>query len=245
MKNDIKISIITICYNARKHIRDTIESVIKQDYINIEYIIIDGDSDDGTKEIIHEYSDKISCFISEKDNGISHAFNKGIDNSTGDVLCFLNAGDMFVSNDVLSGVANDWMDNNVDIIFYQTLMENDLVSPNPRFKDKAEKIWAKLELPHQATFVNRKLFMEMGSFNIELKIRMDYDFFARCLKKNKSYRYIKRVIVHYDDSGISSNKKNRVQFIREGIRVQHFYGMKVDVRDYLRIVKWTLYNLIK
>src|SRR5579872_4520766 len=112
----MKISIITVCFNSETTIEDTILSVISQDYQNLEYIIIDGNSTDKTLHIINQYSDKISKIISEKDEGIYFALNKGIDRSTGDIIGILHSDDFYPNNQILSKVCNEFKSKNTQSV---------------------------------------------------------------------------------------------------------------------------------
>jgi glycosyltransferase involved in cell wall biosynthesis len=102
----MKISIITVCYNSQNTVESTIQSVLNQTYLNIEYIIIDGGSEDGTKDIINKYLDKIAKYVSESDKGIYDAMNKGITLATGEIIGFLNSDDIFFDNDIVLKIAS-------------------------------------------------------------------------------------------------------------------------------------------
>ena len=131
----MKISIITVVFNGKKTIKDTINSVLSQTYKNIEYIIIDGNSNDGTIEIIKSYGDKISHFISESDNGIYDAMNKGIKLSTGDIVGILNSDDFYIDNKVIAKVAKEFNDKKVDSMYA------DLVYVKPENLDKVVRYY--------------------------------------------------------------------------------------------------------
>jgi len=113
----VKISIITVCFNSEATIRDTIESVLTQDYADLEYIIIDGASTDGTLEIIDEYRDRIATVVSEPDTGIYDAMNKGIAKATGDVVGILNSDDFYVDTSVVATVVAGFEQKKVDSVF--------------------------------------------------------------------------------------------------------------------------------
>ena len=118
------ISVITICYNSELSIERTIKSVLSQTYPNIEYIIIDGKSSDGTNTIIQKYQDNISKYISEEDSGIYNAMNKGLTMAIGEWVCFMNAGDVFVDNQTVERVFFTPIKNNVDVIYGYTFCNN-------------------------------------------------------------------------------------------------------------------------
>lgn len=239
MNSEIKITIVTICYNAESLIERTIKSVISQEYPNIEYIIIDGNSTDKTMEIVNKYSPYIDSITSEEDRGIADAFNKGIRNASGDRICFLNAGDYFISPTVLSKVANDTLNHSdTDVIFYKMIYGQRNITPPNLYRDNAEMIWENMAIPHQACFCKRDLFGRVGIFDITFKIRMDYDFFARCVKQNVSYEYIPEIITVYDDTGVSSNPKNAYIYLHEGILVKETYKFAISLKERLRCLKW-------
>lgn len=154
-----KITVVTVCYNAVDTIENTILSVLNQTYDNIEYIIIDGSSTDGTVDIIKKYADKIAYWVSEPDNGIYDAMNKGIDIATGDYINFMNAGDGFYDNEALSNLM-PFIKNNVSVIFGKSIKTNGsgdekLEIPIP-FYTQNKRIKSP-GICHQATFVETSL----------------------------------------------------------------------------------------
>lgn len=230
----MKFSIITICKNASESIRQTIDSVLGQRYKEYEYIIVDGASDDGTVDLLNSYMDAKMKIISEPDRGISDAFNKGIRMSSGDVLFFLNSGDYFVSSSVLGMVEADIACCDADIYAYS--VTSMLSSKWPESEKAGNMQWEKALIPHQGTFIKRAVFSEVGMFNINFKIRMDYDFFCRCYKAGKRFHCNPVVITHYDTNGISST--DTYSFEREGLSVRLLYNSNVesgekDVLDFL------------
>lgn len=245
MSKNIVITVITVCYNAHDCITETIESVIKQDYNYVEFIIIDGASTDGTLDIIRQYKDKITAVISEPDYGISDAFNKGIKKAQGDIICFLNAGDTFIDSSVLSAVSRDWGENKPDVLFYQMKVGISGLTPPFKYKNNLPAILNALEIPHQACFCRKKLFEEVGGFNLCIKIRMDYDFFARCIVLKRSFQYIPKIITFYNAEGISSNISNRVIFAKEALYIRKLYELPTTFKDYLRVMKWSVITKIK
>ena len=130
------ISVITICYNSELSIERTIRSVLSQTYTNIEYIIIDGKSCDGTNAIIQKYQDNISKYVSEEDLGIYNAMNKGLTMTTGEWVCFMNAGDVFVDNQTVERVFFTPIQNNIDVIYGYTICNNKIMKLDPFFLKK-------------------------------------------------------------------------------------------------------------
>ncbi|HBA67755.1 MAG TPA: hypothetical protein DCZ40_00115 [Lachnospiraceae bacterium] len=223
----MRFSIITICKNASESIRRTMESVLQQKYDDYEYIVIDGASGDGTADIAYSYLAPKVKIISEPDKGISDAFNKGIKISAGDALFFLNSGDYFVNGDVLESVADDMAEYKADIYTYA--VANIVNHKFPENEEKGKVCWEKSLIPHQGTFVRRSVFEEVGLFNENFKIRMDYDFFYRCRRAGKRFWCNPVVITYYDLNGISS--ADRYCFEKEGLAVRMLYDDRVDENE--------------
>ncbi len=206
-----KISIITINYNDKEGLKKTIESVLNQSFTSYEYIVIDGNSSDGSKNVIEEYKRQITYSIIEPDSGIYNAMNKGIRVAKGDYLLFLNSGDILYEIDTLSKI-DKLIDGNYDI-YYGDLICLDLKSNqmiNWIFPNKLTfNFFIEKSLPHQASFIKKSLFDTLFYYNENLKIASDWEFFvvAICLK-NASYKHIRIIVSEYDFTGISSNIDN-------------------------------------
>lgn len=198
------ISIITVSYNAKESITNTIISVISQDYKQFEYIIIDGGSTDGTLDTIELYLPYLSYFISEPDKGIYDAMNKGVAVAKGEWVIFMNAGDCFVDNEVLSTIFLSNVNKKADIIYGNTIAKYPwgkcLIKGN--FFSKHD-----INLPfcHQSTFVRTSL-MRSIPFDLSYRIAADYNFFYTLYKLGKSFKYIDISIALYDAIGFSTNK---------------------------------------
>lgn len=193
-----KISIITVTFNSRKTIQATIDSYLNQDYPNKELIIIDGKSSDGTIDIIKKNEKHLTYWISEKDDGIPDALNKGIEASRGDWLYFLNSDDVFYSNTILSR------------IFFKDLRVFDMIYGNVILKSSGLKFNGEYDLEklmsgnicHQAQFFNKKIISKIGYFNTAYKLLSDYDYTVRAFtSKDVKVAYIDEIITLFDDSG--------------------------------------------
>lgn len=215
------LSIITINYNNISGLEKTIDSVLNQKYKNFEYIVIDGGSSDGSRQLIEKYSHKISYCSSEKDNGIYNAMNKGIKQAKGDYCLFLNSGDWLINNYVLEKVFENFSDE--DILYGNIEMpDTTIVIP-----DKLNFLYFYYNsLAHPAAFIKRDLFNKYGGYNEENKIVSDWEFFIVCLAKhNCSYRKIDMAITHFDTGGISSQvevRKNITPLERQKVMMKHF-----------------------
>lgn len=240
------ISIITIVYNGEKYIENTILSVINQTYPNIEYIIIDGKSTDGTVDIIKKYEDKISYWISEPDGGIYDAMNKGIMRATGKWINFINSGDNLVNDKVIEKFI-ELHDINTDIVYGDT--KNTITKMKTSYIQKPaslESIKSNMIFGHPAAFVKSELMKER-LFDTSFKSSGDYNFFLHCFKDNKKFQYIPITIAEFDyDTGMSSNFKiNRYENARiHGI--EHKVSWKINyVFEYViwKIRLWIKNNL--
>jgi len=205
----MKLSIITINFNNVSGLLKTIESVISQTFRGFEYIVIDGGSSDGSVEVIKEYADKITCWVSEPDNGIYNAMNKGVLKATGEYCLFLNSGDWFVDNEVVKDFINS--NFNDDIISGNLILlcnERSEIRYAIKKEDLGFEHLFNNRIPHPATFIKRLLFDKYGLYNENFKIVSDWEFFLKCLIVfNCTYSHIDRLVSNYDLNGISSNPK--------------------------------------
>ena len=206
----MRISIITVSKNAERFIERAIKSVVSQTYEDIEYIIIDGNSQDKTKEIAHKYSDQISRFISEPDGGIYEAMNKGIRYSSGEFIGFINSDDYYFDDKVIENTVNFLLANpSCDFVYGDLEVREQsgstiLVKP-PMPEDVADELICGC-LPHQASFSRANLFFsKIGLFNERYRISSDYEWFLRLIQ-NETVKlcYYPRTMTSYYAGGISS-----------------------------------------
>ncbi len=219
----MKISIITVSYNSSATITDTIESVINQTFPNIEYIIVDGNSNDGTQEIVKSYGNKIATFISESDKGIYDAMNKGIQLATGDIVGILNSDDVYAAANVLEKVATCFAINANAEICYGDL--NYVQSKNLNAITRIWKAGANNSKsfhygwmpPHPTVFVRKEVYNKVGPFSIQLKSASDYEMMLRMFVKHQCKAvYIPFLLVKMRTGGMSNASfKNRVKANRE------------------------------
>lgn len=209
----MKISVITVCYNAEKVIQQTMQSVMNQSYTDIEYIIIDGASTDGTMELVKKYADeKRVRYISEPDNGIYDAMNKGIRLATGDYLEFLNAGDVFVNNDVIKSVVQKIEANPADVMYGDIIYEYPDKTTSVRIYGQfCSSLFYYLLgdcINHQAIFARRECF-EKNIFDAEYRICADREWMMRVKKGGKSFCAMNLLICKYplDEESVSIKNK--------------------------------------
>lgn len=236
---NIKVTIITVCRNAQDTIENTIKSVLSQNYKNIEYIIIDGKSTDKTLLIINKYI-KFCTVVSESDNGIYDAMNKGLKYATGNVVNFLNAGDMFIDKSVISDIIIQLKKKNTDMIYGDALIYDPKRPKKPTLKchKYADIVFlSRWCICHQAIFAKKYLFDHYDSFNTQYKLVADHEWILRMLLKHKaSTQYMNRLTVRYLAGGESWN--NPVRLYRERFcSLSHYLPVHKIVTN---IIKLTL-----
>ena len=212
----MKISIITVVWNNVETIHNAINSVLQQTYENIEYIIIDGGSDDGTVEVIKSYGKKIDIFVSEKDEGLYDAMNKGIALASGDIIGILNSDDVYYDDNVIEDVINKIKISNVDIVY------GDLYYVQKNNIQNVVRYWRSSEFkkgafakgwhpPHPAFFVAKKVYEKYGLFDLNMSISSDFELMLRFLEKhNISTAHLPRVLVRMRMGGASNNSISNI-----------------------------------
>jgi glycosyltransferase involved in cell wall biosynthesis len=208
----MKISIITINLNNLRGLGKTMASVFSQSYGNMEYIVIDGCSTDGSTDLLKSNNDKIAYWISEPDSGVFQAMNKGIKQAKGEYLLFLNSGDFLLDNNVIEKVfCNDFKE---DILCGTSLITSNgkalyYSAPPETF---SLRFFCNQNIPHQSTFIKRSLFDSFGYYREDLKLKSDYEFWIRTIIVNNcSTRKLNILISDYNLEGISIDPANAVQ----------------------------------
>ena len=251
-----KLSIITVNLNNRDGLEETIKSVISQTFSNYEYIIIDGGSTDGSVDIINQYADKITYWVSESDSGTFNAMNKGILKATGEYCQFLNSGDILYSETVLSNVFEK--DYTEDIITGNIIEvhsnKTTLRKGRPYVREQEGKCLTAFDLFagslfHQATFIRRKLFDQYGLYDEKYKIVSDSTFFFNLIALNGiKVKYLDIIIVYFDMNGISNvnvslDEKEREEAFREllppAILDDYMYFRKMEL-DFHNMLKYKI-----
>lgn len=220
------ISIITICLNDLAGVKKTCESIISQDCIDYEHIVIDGNSADGTKEYLSSVENPRLVWISEDDKGRSDAFNKGIKMSSGEYIICLNAGDCFSDKGVITDIINDCRNRHVDAICYGVERKDGIV-----MRCRNEQYWENGMQAHQGLVLSRKVYEELGNYNLILRNRMDYDLFLRLARYNVSHALIDRIIAVFDTNGISSYDKRNALLEGASLKLQYDKAFSEDERN--------------
>ena len=212
----MKVSIITVCFDSCNTIQDTFTSVANQDYGDIEYIVVDGGSKDGTLEIIKSNTQWITKYISEPDDGLYDAMNKGLKLATGNVIGFINSDDILDHGSCISEIVDVFNATNTDIVY------GDNVYVNPNDVSKVERYWRSgyFEVnsykkgwvpPHPATYIKRSAYQKFGNFNTEFKISADYELMLRFIFGNRLYPvYLPKVITRMRTGGLSNRSVKNI-----------------------------------
>lgn len=232
----MRISVITATYNSASTIRDTIESVLNQNYPNVEFIVVDGASTDNTLEIVKEYGTKITKVFSEPDGGIYDAMNKGIRNATGDVVGILNSDDFFSSSDILQTICETFSHNNIDALYGDVhyVDPTDLTKIRRYYSSKIFKpsLFRFGFMPaHPSFYMKKSCYDVHGLYPLDYQIAADYDFLIRYIYKYRiKTQYVKKDFVTMRVGGKSTESiQNRLLLNKEIVKACKRYGIKTNL----------------
>ena len=232
----LKISVITVAFNAADTIEKTLASVASQDHPALEHIVIDGNSTDGTLDVIKRHGQHIACLISEPDRGIYDAMNKGVKLASGDVLCFLNADDFYASSCVISRVANEMEKFELDallgdIAFFHPTRPEQITRRYNSSAFRPDRLAYGWMPAHTAFFLKRDIYERVGQFKTDYKIAGDFEFIARAFSKVRiRYRHFPEILVKMRLGGISNaGIHSRLLSNREILRACRENGLKTSV----------------
>jgi len=207
---DVKVSVITVVYNNVDHVGDAINAVLEQNYPFVEYVVVDGGSTDGTVDVINKYRSQIAVFLSEPDNGIYDALNKGVSYASGDIIGFLHSDDLYAHSGVISSVVDYFHDYKINVMYgdLEYVKENEV--------DSVVRYWragsySKMKLkcgwmpPHPTVYVYRSVYEKIGNFNLSYKISADYDYMLRLFSyEHVRVGYLPEVLVKMRLGGASN-----------------------------------------
>ena len=231
----MKVSVVTVCYNAVQTLEKTMLSVLNQTYPDVEYIIIDGGSTDGTVDIIKKYADRLAYWVSEPDKGIYDAMNKGIKVATGEWINFMNAGDTFYKVDTLEKVSASFDEQKADIIYGDVnnvlFWGSKISKPFP-----ITGLTKRMVFSHQSSFVKMSLMKEY-EFSLRYRIAGDYNFFYHQYILKKTFLYIPICVSSYDAVyGLSS--RNYLWALRENMQINGLINKKFSFVIYYKEFVW-------
>ena len=248
----MKISIVTVTYNSDRTLEETFQSVLIQEYRPLQYIIIDGGSIDHTLDIIQAYKEKFEkagiefFYISEPDNGISDAFNKGIANADGDIIGIINSDDKLYKN-ALSILAEEY-DLEVGIYYGNCVIINDDHSHEYLAVPKKDLSLIERFMPlfHPSTFIKKGVYEQYGGYDLELKYCMDRELLFRMYRDNVKFKYIAKPLAYYREGG--ANQSNYDKCVAENTKISIDYGMRpikaYIIRRYRNFHDW-LWRMIQ
>ncbi|MCX6757099.1 MAG: glycosyltransferase family 2 protein [Candidatus Nomurabacteria bacterium] len=241
MKNP-KISIITPCYNSRKYIEKCINSVVSQTYKNIESIIVDGASNDGTLDILEKYKDKI-IYISEKDNGNYDAIKKGFKMATGDIITWIDSDNYYYQNDIIEKIAEVFINKEVEIVItnsyshYEGSKKMTLVNPSEQKINSSDLINQGNMFMPECSFYKKNLYDRSGGLNLEYKFLADYELWIKIFNLNPKLIKLPIVSSVYEVRGDALLRKNFFRVWQEGFVIGKIYN-----RDFIsKIAVYILY----
>ena len=231
------VSIITIVYNGEKYLNKCIDSIKNQTYKNIEYIVIDGGSTDNTVNIVKSYGDIINVLISEKDEGISDAFNKGIKYATGEIIAILNSDDYF-NSDTLELVVDKYNNNSQKKgIYYGDIRYFDNDMSYIRIAELS-KMWKFMSIYHPSVFVTSDVYKKIGSFSKDYRYTMDSEFLHRALRNNISFFYINSSLANFRLEGASDlNYKAMYREFYRSVKTHNDQGFITHLQHFWAVFK--------
>jgi glycosyltransferase involved in cell wall biosynthesis len=235
-ESPLKISVITVSFNSASTIEQTIKSVLEQQYDNYEYIIVDGGSTDGTVDIIEKYADDLAYYVSEPDNGLYDAMNKGIANAIGDIIGIINSDDYYYP-DALKTVAHSFIEHKLeDYIFWGDVMY-EKQGRVMGFRPENRKIGA--FAPHPSMFCPKCVYDNIGVYDTNFKLLADYDFMYRAVNKyNIKPLYETELIAFFREGGLADS--NIIPCLRDELNVKLKYGqsrLSAGTAFLLKIIK--------
>lgn len=223
------ITIITVVYNNKQGIAQTIESVLAQQYQPLEYIVIDGNSNDGTKEIIEKYVGRLSTFISEPDKGIYDAMNKGLGLATGQLVGIINSGDHFEPG-CLEAVATAYQTDPEAGVYHGMLR---VFNPQGQFQyviGNHSSFLSTGMIQHPTCFVQNKVYQQHGQFSLQYRSSSDYDFMLRLQRAGVRFHFIEQIMANFYTGGISSKAIGPL----EALEIQYHYGLISGLKKAVR-----------
>lgn len=247
----MKVSIITTCYNRKASIQGAIESVLAQDYPDIEYIIVDGLSNDGSMDIINQYKSKVAKIISERDHGMYEAINKGIRMATGDIIGLVHSDDFLYDNHVISDVVKAFQESEADFVYGDGVFvnANNINKPVRNWiggtyhKWKVRLGWLPL---HPTCYIRKEVMMREGLYDESFKIAADTDLLVRYLYKAQiKVAYIHRRIIRMRMGGLSTDSEKRKLMWNEDVRLYKAHGFTPAVLTKIIKMMWKVPQFIE
>lgn len=233
----MKLSVITICYNE-KNIRKTCESIVNQSWQDFEWIVVDGGSTDGTLDVLNEYRDRIDVLISEPDNGIYNAMNKGIARARGEWLNFMNGGDAFCDKTVLEQVFGGGSSRDgADVLYGDMLCRGKMY----KMPDKIDAFFFIDNcINHQSSFIRAALFREDGGYNENYRIASDFEKWVGWIKAGRVFKHLPTAVADFAAGGISDSCRSVREMERAEIVIHHYTREELNTYRESKKICWTV-----
>lgn len=252
VETPLTISVITVCFNSAATLERALNSVTSQDWPNVEHIVIDGASIDGSVEILDSFKPKLAHLVSEPDKGIYDAMNKGLKHASGDIICFLNADDQYASSTVLSKVAAQMQEHDLDAVlgdvaFFRKANPGHMFRRYRSDRFKPERLaWGWMPA-HPALFLSREVVQRVGRFKTNYCIAGDFEFIVRTFHGHAlRYRHLPEVLVHMQMGGASTNGwRSKIMLNREVLRACRENGLQTNVLKVLSKYPAKILELLK
>lgn len=241
------VTVVTVAFNAAHTLRDTLDSVLAQDYPRIQYVVVDGNSTDGSRALLLEYEARLDTLVIEDDAGIAAAMNKAIGLARGDYLVFLHADDVFAGDDALTcAIDSICAQPGADVYACCIDIRNDAGRRRVCARRWLAALYAKQSVPHQGALCRRQLFAQIGHFDESLMIAMDYDFFLRAYRAGKRIQRLPQVLSVMGGHGVSSriDPDSLRARLAEERRVHQAHAAGFWLRSFYRVY-WALYPAYK
>jgi glycosyltransferase involved in cell wall biosynthesis len=247
----MKISVITVCYNCEATLERALQSVVDQDWTEVEHILIDGGSTDGTASIIERFRPCLAHVVSEPDRGIYDAMNKGLDRASGDIICFLNADDCYASAHILSQVAEQMRQHRLDALMGDVAFfhEADPARIVRRYRSDrfspAKLAWGWMPA-HPALFLHKEVVQRVGRFKTDYRIAGDFEFIVRAFHgQSLRYRHFPEILVRMQTGGASTDGwRAKIRLNREVLRACRENGLSTNMLKILSKYPAKLLELI-
>ena len=238
MQKNHKITVVTVCYNSASEIEETILSVLSQDYQSMEYIVIDGGSTDGTVDIIKKYSDRIAYWVSEPDGGIYYAMNKAVEHATGDYVNFMNAGDLFFDDNVLSAVFEG--KKYVDDVLYGYHILHFKGGYKPHYPSDPNVLnQGMMPFCHQSMFTKTSLLKEQP-YDTEYRVFADYVYYRWLFNSGHTFRCVNKFVSVFSVDGVSASMSLAVYY--EMCRV---HGWKPKLSHFFTLYRKNMWRKVR
>lgn len=229
----MKISIVTVSFNSEKTIEQTIQSVLNQTYKNIEYIIIDGGSNDSTISIIEKYRDKVGYFVSEQDEGIYNAMNKGIRAASGDIVGIINSDDWYDRNTIEKAVEY-FSENAIDILYGDCIYLYEDGQRVRNMKFPLEAMWYLMAMPHPTVFVKKEVYQKYGVFDESYQMAADYELLLRFYSAGLKFGYLEYDMAYFRAGGATT--KRIIMSLQETKDIALFYARKYNKTEFMQTI---------